>query len=162
MSVEDWLVEAERVVVVPGYGLALAQAQHALRALADALDGRCVFAVHPLAGRVPGHLDLLLDQAGISCDQRHQGDVGGGDVVLAVGANDVLNPALGVPVLDVTRVRHVVVVLREAGPGYAGVENPVLQAVTTALLLGDARERLTELSRAVLRRTAGDPARPRP
>jgi H+-translocating NAD(P) transhydrogenase subunit beta len=150
------LAHAERVVVVPGYGLALAQAQHTLRALADALAARGTrvgYAVHPVAGRLPGHLNLLLDQAGVPREQQlglDEADLAGADVALVVGAHDVVDPAAGIPVLDVRAAGHVVVLKRTTGPGFAGTASPLLHDPATVLLLGDAGRTLRELVAAVV------------
>lgn len=156
------------MVVVPGYGLAAARAQHALRALADALEARgsrVVYVVHPVAGRLPGHLNALLDEAGvphaqlvgleeIDADLRHT------DVVLVVGAADIVNPAArttpssplhGMAVLDVAGAGQVVVLKRSYdGRGYAGVANALVDEPRTTMLLGDARTSLEALLAAVV------------
>ncbi|GAA0635669.1 hypothetical protein GCM10009547_44780 [Sporichthya brevicatena] len=154
------LARARRVVLVPGYGLAVAQAQHALAHLAGTLRRRGTaveIALHPVAGRMPGQLNVLLDAAGVPwSDLRDldgvelaRADFDGVDVALLVGANDVVNPDLGMPVFPVGRARRVVALLRSAGPGFAGVANPVLARAN--VLLGDALELLRETEQAVAR-----------
>jgi NAD(P) transhydrogenase subunit beta len=143
------LREARRVVIVPGYGLAVAQAQHVLAVLAGELrrgGTEVVFALHPVAGRMPGQLNVLLDEAGVAWADVRDLDgatFGPDDVVLAVGADDVLNPALGMPVFPVADAGAVIAVTTPAGGGFAGVPNAVLERAT--VLRGDARAVLTEL-----------------
>lgn len=159
-DVATLLAHAERVVVVPGYGLASARAQHGLRALADALEDRgvrVVHAIHPVAGRMPGHLNVVLDEAGVPHAQlvgleETNAGLQHSDVVLVVGAADIVNPAAGttpssplyaMPVLDVARAGRVVVLKRTSdGRGYAGVDNALVHDPRTTLLLGDARASL--------------------
>lgn len=149
------LASAPRVVMVPGYGVAVAQAQHALAHLAERLRGREVeveFAVHPVAGRVPGHLDVLLDAAGVPWSARRDlatARFDSASLALVVGANDVVNPRLGMPVLEVARAGQVVVLLDATGPGYAGIENALVETAT--VLLGDAGDLLREIDEAVAR-----------
>ena len=154
-AVATLLASAARVVVVPGYGAAIAQAHHALARLAETLGRRGVevtFAVHPVVGRVPGHLDGLLDAAGIPWTDRRGLDDAVFDertVALVVGANDAVNPALPMPVLEVERAADVVVFLDSTGPGYAGVANPLFDRVQ--VLIGDAAELVRETEQAVAR-----------
>lgn len=157
---------AERVIVVPGYGLAVAQAQHTLRDLVDLLAARgtsVVYAIHPVAGRMPGHMNVLLAEAQVPYEQLvEMDDVNGefkhADVVLVVGANDVVNPAArsnpaapiyGMPILDADQARQVVFLKRSMRPGFAGIENELLHDPKTTLLFGDAKETLTKLVGAV-------------
>lgn len=157
---------AGRVIIVPGYGMATAQAQHKLRELTQLLDERGVetgFAIHPVAGRMPGHMNVLLAEAGVPYEKIHDlSDINTEfsqvDVVLVVGANDIVNPAardnpesplFGMPVLDVDRSRRVIVLKRGDGTGYAGVENALLFAPVTRVLFGDARDSVQDLIMAI-------------
>ena len=156
------LVYARRVVIVPGYGLAVAQAQHPVRELADLLGARGVdvtFAIHPVAGRMPGHMNVLLAEADVPYDkllemEEANPDFPQTDVVLVIGANDVVNPAArddpssplyGMPILEVDRAEHVVVFKRSMASGFAGVENLLFHDPKTRMLFGDARKSLTQL-----------------
>jgi H+-translocating NAD(P) transhydrogenase subunit beta len=157
---------ARRVVIVPGYGLAVAQAQHAVHELADLLTGHGVdvsYAIHPVAGRMPGHMNVLLAEANVPYEQLREMDVANpelrsADVALVVGANDVVNPAArnspgspiyGMPILDVDQAKAVVFLKRSMRPGFAGIENELLYDPRTTLLFGDAKESLTKLVAAV-------------
>ncbi len=157
---------ASRVIVVPGYGLAVAQAQHTLRELVDELGERGVrtdYAIHPVAGRMPGHMNVLLAEAQVPYDQLREMDVINGefkqtDVVLVVGANDVVNPAAkttpgapiyGMPILNADEAHQIVFLKRSMRPGFAGIENELLFDPKTTLLFGDAKESLTKLVSAV-------------
>jgi len=161
-DVADLLDDARSVVVVPGYGLAVARAQHTLRVLADVLADRGTevrYALHPMAGRLPGHLDVLLDEAGVPAAALvPPAEVGAAlaaaDVVLVVGANDVVNPAVGtdLPGLAVSAGRRVVVLTRSARPGFAGVENGLFHDARTSVLLGDAGAGLLRVLGALVRR----------
>ncbi len=152
-------------MVVPGFGLAAAQAQHGLAVLGGLLAERGVevaYAVHPVAGRFPGHLSVLLDEAGVphtrleDLDRANQ-NLPDTDVALVIGANDIVNPAArelgsplsGLPILDVAAARRVVVLERSVRPGFAGVDNPLLHDDRTTVLLGDARTILTALAAAL-------------
>jgi NAD(P) transhydrogenase subunit beta len=166
---EDVAVElayADRVIVVPGYGLAVAQAQHAVRELADELEKRGVdvkYAIHPVAGRMPGHMNVLLAEANVPYDQLLEMDeinpeFERTDVALVIGANDVTNPdarsnqtspIYGMPILDVDRAKTVVVLKRSMRPGFAGVDNPLYTLPNTEMLFGDARESVVKLAAAV-------------
>jgi NAD(P) transhydrogenase subunit beta len=151
------LAYARRVVVVPGYGLAVAQAQHDVRALADLLEERGVdvtYAIHPVAGRMPGHMNVLLAEANVPYPQLKEMDEANPefprtDVALVIGANDVTNPAArnepgspiyGMPILDVDRSASVVVLKRSMSPGFAGIDNPLYVDPKTVMLFGDAKE----------------------
>ena len=157
---------AERVVIVPGYGMAVAQAQHAVRELMQTLQASDVevsFGIHPVAGRMPGHMNVLLAEAEI--DYEHLLDMDQvnptfkrADVTIVIGANDVVNPAArndpdspiaGMPILDVDDSRTVVVVKRSLSPGFAGIANPLFIADNTLLYFSDAREGILEVTKAL-------------
>jgi H+-translocating NAD(P) transhydrogenase subunit beta len=157
---------AQRVIVVPGYGLAVAQAQHTLRDLVDELGARDInvdYAIHPVAGRMPGHMNVLLAEAQVPYEQlREMDEVNGefkqADVVLVVGANDVVNPAAktspgapiyGMPILNADQAGQIVFLKRSMRPGFAGIENELLFDPKTTLLFGDARDSLSKLLSAV-------------
>jgi H+-translocating NAD(P) transhydrogenase subunit beta len=159
------LAYAGKVVIVPGYGLAAAQAQHEVRELADLLEGRGVevtYAIHPVAGRMPGHMNVLLAEANVPYAQLKDMDeanheLARADVALVVGANDVVNPAArrpgnpvsGMPILDVDRARSVIVIKRSMGHGYAGIDNELYTDPKTGMFFADARKGLSELAAAV-------------
>jgi NAD(P) transhydrogenase subunit beta len=160
------LAYARNVVVVPGYGLAVAEGQHAVRELSQELEKRGVdvkFAIHPVAGRMPGHMNVLLAEANIPYDQllemeQVNGNFGNTDVVLVVGANDVVNPAAredpaspiyGMPILDVDKARNVIVLKRSMGHGFAGIDNALFYRDRTRMLFGDAKRSLTDLVEAL-------------
>ncbi|HEU5361519.1 MAG TPA: NAD(P)(+) transhydrogenase (Re/Si-specific) subunit beta [Candidatus Deferrimicrobiaceae bacterium] len=157
---------ARRVVVVPGYGMAVSQAQHAVRDLANLLESRGVeveFAVHPVAGRMPGHMNVLLAEANIPYDRLKEMDEANPgfaqtDVALVIGANDVVNPLArtdpegpiaGMPILDVDKARTVVVVKRSLSPGFAGIPNPLFAADNTLMLFGDGKKAILDLVAAL-------------
>jgi NAD(P) transhydrogenase subunit beta len=157
---------ASKVIVVPGYGLAVAQAQHILRELVDTLAKRgtdVAYAIHPVAGRMPGHMNVLLAEAQVPYEQLvEMDDINGEfkhtDVVLVVGANDVVNPAAktdrgapiyGMPILNADEAQQVVFMKRSMRPGFAGIENELLFDPRTTLLFGDAKDSLTKLLKAV-------------
>jgi H+-translocating NAD(P) transhydrogenase subunit beta len=160
------LAYAKRVVVVPGYGLAVAQAQHEVRQLAELLEAKGVdvsYAIHPVAGRMPGHMNVLLAEANVPYDQLKEmdeinPDFPRTDVALVIGANDVTNPAArsnpgspiyGMPILDVDQAQQVVVLKRSMRPGFAGIDNELYTEPKTAMLFGDAKESVQNLISAV-------------
>jgi NAD(P) transhydrogenase subunit beta len=160
------LAYSDRVIIVPGYGLAVAQAQHAVRELADELEKRGVsvkYAIHPVAGRMPGHMNVLLAEANVPYDQLVEMDeinpeFERTDVALVIGANDVTNPdarsnqgspIYGMPILDVDKAQNVIVLKRSMRPGFAGVDNPLYTLPNTQMLFGDARESVVKLVAAV-------------
>ena len=156
------LAFARQVIVVPGYGMAVAQAQHQVRELAELIEkngGEVKYAIHPVAGRMPGHMNVLLAEANVPYDRLYDMDEINGqfeqaDVALVIGANDVVNPAArndpsspihGMPILNVDRTRSVIVLKRSMNPGFAGIENELFYAPQTSLLFGDAKASLTAL-----------------
>jgi len=156
------LWNAQAVIIVPGYGMAVSQAQHALRELADLLDSANItvkYAIHPVAGRMPGHMNVLLAEANVPYDQLFDLDdvndeFSRTDAVLVVGANDVVNPAAkrnpaspihGMPVLNVEEARAVIVLKRSMKPGFAGIENELFVQPNTMMVFGDAKQTLTKL-----------------
>jgi H+-translocating NAD(P) transhydrogenase subunit beta len=147
-SVAMQLAYARRVVVTPGYGLAVAQAQHTVRELADELEKRGVdvsYAIHPVAGRMPGHMNVLLAEADVPYEQLKEMDdvnpeLPQTDVALVIGANDTVNPDAGMPIIDVDKAGQVIVLKRSMNTGFAGIDNPLFYNENTALLFGDAKE----------------------
>ncbi len=160
------LAYANQVIFVPGYGMATAQAQHIVRELADILEKRGVsvkYAIHPVAGRMPGHMNVLLAEANVPYSSLYEleqinPEFSSTDVAVVIGANDVVNPdardnpqspIAGMPILEVDRARSVVVLKRGKGKGFAGIENPLFFKPVTGMLYGDAKESLTKLVQAV-------------
>jgi proton-translocating NAD(P)+ transhydrogenase subunit beta len=157
------LAYARLVVIVPGYGMAVAQAQHAVRELAKALEARGVevkYAIHPVAGRMPGHMNVLLAEADVPYEQLKEMDdinpeFSRTDVALVIGANDVTNPAAktnpgspiyGMPILDVENSHSVIVIKRSMNPGFAGIENELYYKPGTAMLFGDAKSAVADIT----------------
>jgi NAD(P) transhydrogenase subunit beta len=160
------LAYARKVVVAPGYGLAVAQAQHTVRELADALEKRGIevlYAIHPVAGRMPGHMNVLLAEADVPYDHLKEMDeinpeFPQTDVALVIGANDVTNPAAreqadspiyGMPILDVDKAASVIVLKRSMNTGFAGIDNPLFYAENTSLLFGDAKDSVQKVLKEV-------------
>lgn len=160
------LAYSQKVIIVPGYGLAVAQAQHAVRELAEQLQDRGVevkYAIHPVAGRMPGHMNVLLAEANVPYDELFEmedinDEFPQANVVLVIGANDVVNPAAredksspiyGMPILNVDQAQNVVVLKRSMGSGFAGIENELFHDPKTTMLFGDAKDSLTKLTAAV-------------
>jgi NAD(P) transhydrogenase subunit beta len=157
---------ARMVVIVPGYGMAVAQAQHAVRELTRELEKRGVevkFGIHPVAGRMPGHMNVLLAEADVPYDQLKEMDeinpeFPRTDVVLVIGANDVTNPAAkdqpsspiyGMPILEVDQARSVIILKRSMASGFAGIDNPLFYNEKTSMLFGDAKASVGEVVAAV-------------
>src|SRR5258705_5746490 len=169
VGVDDIAVQlayAKQVVFVPGYGLATAQAQHAVRELADVLEKRGVtvkYGIHPVAGRMPGHMNVLLAEANVPYSSLYEleqinPEFPSTDVVVVIGANDVVNPdardnpnspIAGMPILEVDHAKSVVVLKRGQGKGFSGLENPLFFKANTGMLYGDAKDSLTKLVSAV-------------
>ena len=166
MDVAAMLAYARRVVIVPGYGLAVAQAQHAVRELADHLEKRRVdvkYAIHPVAGRMPGHMNVLLAEADVPYPQLWEmeqinPEFASTDVVLVIGANDVTNPAArddpaspiyGMPILDVSKARYVLVKKRSMASGYAGLDIPLFYMDKTMMVFGDAKKVVEDIVKAL-------------
>jgi NAD(P) transhydrogenase subunit beta len=160
------LAYAQKVIVVPGYGMAVAQAQHAVKELAALIEkngGEVKYAIHPVAGRMPGHMNVLLAEADIPYDKLKEMDeinpeFPSCDVALVIGANDVVNPAArndkgspiyGMPILDVDQARSVIVLKRSMNPGFAGIENELFYSERTSMLFGDAKASLQKLAEQV-------------
>jgi NAD(P) transhydrogenase subunit beta len=155
------LETAQTVVLVPGYGMAVSQAQHAVRDLFNLLEARDIdmeFGVHPVAGRMPGHMNVLLAEADIPYDKLKEMDevnsmLGQTDVAIVIGANDVVNPVArtdpkspiaGMPIIDVDKAKTVVVIKRSLSPGFAGIPNPLFAADNTLMLFGDGKKMIQE------------------
>jgi NAD(P) transhydrogenase subunit beta len=160
------LAYSQRVIIVPGYGLAVAQAQHAVRELAELLEKRGVdvsYAIHPVAGRMPGHMNVLLAEANVPYEQLKEMDeindeFKNADVVLVVGANDVVNPAArsspgspiyGMPILNADQAKNIVFMKRSMRPGFAGIDNELMYDPKTIMFFGDAKDSMTKLINAV-------------
>ncbi len=161
------LETARRVVIIPGYGMAVSQAQHAVRDLANLLESKfganVDYAIHPVAGRMPGHMNVLLAEANIPYDKlREMDDINSEmdqvDVAIVIGANDVVNPVArtdpkspiaGMPIIDVDKARTVIVIKRSLSPGYAGIPNPLFAADNTLMLFGDGKKAFQEIIEAV-------------
>ncbi len=160
------LAYSRRVIIVPGYGLAVAQAQHAARELADVLEQRGVdveYAIHPVAGRMPGHMNVLLAEANVPYEQLKEmdqvnDDFKNADVALIVGANDVVNPAArstpgspiyGMPILNADQAKNIIFMKRSMRPGFAGIDNDLMFGPKTVMFFGDAKDSLTKLVAAV-------------
>jgi NAD(P) transhydrogenase subunit beta len=160
------LAYSQRVIIVPGYGLAVAQAQHAARELQDALEKRGVdveYAIHPVAGRMPGHMNVLLAEANVPYEQLKEmdqvnDDFKNADVALIVGANDVVNPAArntpgspiyGMPILNADQAKNIIFMKRSMRPGFAGIDNDLMFGPKTVMFFGDAKDSLTKLVSAV-------------
>ena len=156
------LANVRSLIIVPGYGMAVAQAQHAVRELADTLTKRGVdvkYAIHPVAGRMPGHMNVLLAEANVPYTQlfdldQINSDFARTDVALVIGANDVVNPAArtdktspiyGMPILDADQAQHCIVIKRSMNPGFAGIDNPLYYEPKTMMLFGDAKGAVTKL-----------------
>jgi NAD(P) transhydrogenase subunit beta len=157
---------AQRVVIVPGYGLAVSQAQHAVRDLMNLLESKGTeveFAIHPVAGRMPGHMNVLLAEADISYDKLKEMDeinpsFQQTDVAIVIGANDVVNPLArtdptspiaGMPILDADKARTVVVIKRSLSPGFAGIPNPLFAADNTLMYFADGKKAIVDLIAAI-------------
>ena len=160
------LESAQRVMVVPGYGMAVAQAQHPVRDLYNLLEERGItveFAVHPVAGRMPGHMNVLLAEADIPYDkllemEQANSEMGDVDVSIVLGANDVVNPVArtdpsspiaGMPIIDVDKSKTVVVIKRSLSPGFAGIPNPLFAADNTLMYFGDGKQTIVDLNAAI-------------
>ena len=160
------LAYARQAVFVPGYGMATAQAQHALRELANALEDRGVtvkYAIHPVAGRMPGHMNVLLAEANVPYSQLYELDhinpeFPATDVAVVIGANDVVNtdardnansPIAGMPIVEVDKAKLVVVLKRGRGKGFSGLDNPLFYKPNCEMLYGDAKDSINRLTQAV-------------
>jgi NAD(P) transhydrogenase subunit beta len=156
------LAYARRVIIVPGYGMAVAQSQHQVRELAELIErkgGEVKYAIHPVAGRMPGHMNVLLAEANVPYDRLYDMDeindqFEEADVALVIGANDVVNPAArsdpsspiyGMPILNVDKAKSVIVMKRSMASGFAGIENELFYDPKTSMLFGDAKKSLTQL-----------------
>jgi NAD(P) transhydrogenase subunit beta len=160
------LAYSRKVVIVPGYGLAVAQAQHTAKELADVLTAKGVdvfYAIHPVAGRMPGHMNVLLAEASVPYEELKEMDEANlemptADVVLVVGANDTVNPAArnapgspiyGMPIINADQAENIVFLKRSMRPGFAGIDNDLLYDPKTTMLFGDAKDTLQKLVAAV-------------
>lgn len=164
ISIEDaylMLEAAQRVIIVPGYGMAVAQAQHVVHELAELLeknDTEVEYAIHPVAGRMPGHMNVLLAEANVAYEKLVEPDdvnpiMDATDIAIVIGANDVVNPAArekgtplyGMPIIDVDKAKNVLVLKRSLKPGFSGVENPLFFKSNTRMLLGDAKQTISKI-----------------
>ncbi|HSR43032.1 MAG TPA: NAD(P)(+) transhydrogenase (Re/Si-specific) subunit beta, partial [Longimicrobiales bacterium] len=159
------LAYAQSVIVVPGYGLAVAQAQHELKKVADLLTDRGVdvrYAIHPVAGRMPGHMNVLLAEADVPYDRLYDldeinDDFPRTDVAVIVGANDVVNPdarnpdsiIAGMPILDVDKAKHAIVIKRSLSPGFAGIDNPLFYLDNTMMFFSDAKDAMSGMAKEI-------------
>jgi NAD(P) transhydrogenase subunit beta len=168
-SPEDLAIQvayASKVIIAPGYGLAVAQAQHVLKEVAEKLEGRGVqvkYGIHPVAGRMPGHMNVLLAEADVPYDQlldmeEVNKEFKSTDVVLIIGANDVVNPMAktepgnpiyGMPILNVDEAKRTVIFKRSLSPGYAGIDNPLFYDEKNQMFFGDAKKSLQALNEAL-------------
>jgi NAD(P) transhydrogenase subunit beta len=165
-TLADTLLASKEVMIVPGYGMAVARAQHAVRELTDILRKKDVnvrFAIHPVAGRLPGHMNVLLAEANVPYDIVHEmdevnGDFPTTDVAIVIGANDIVNPAAeddptspiaGMPVLQVWKAKLVVVNKRSKAAGYAGIDNPLFYKPVTKMLFGDSKDAIEKVVAAL-------------
>ncbi len=176
ITAEDAAIQlawARKVIVVPGYGMAVAQCQHQVRELAELVEkngGEVVFAIHPVAGRMPGHMNVLLAEANVPYDRLEDmdevnGDFKNADVALIIGANDVVNPAArndpsspihGMPILNADEAKSVIVMKRSMSPGFAGIDNPLFYLPRTSMLFGDAKASLQKLLAEVKQASAAE------
>ncbi|MBA3817971.1 MAG: NAD(P)(+) transhydrogenase (Re/Si-specific) subunit beta, partial [Deltaproteobacteria bacterium] len=165
-TLAEALSKSKSVIIVPGYGMAVARAQHAVRELTDILRRRDItvrFAIHPVAGRLPGHMNVLLAEANVPYDIVHEmdeinGDMPTTDIVIVIGANDIVNPAAeddpsspiaGMPVLQVWKAKLVIVNKRGRAAGYAGIDNPLFYKPVTKMLFGDSKDQIEKVVAAL-------------
>ena len=157
---------AQRVVIIPGYGMAVAQAQHAVKELSKVLEARGAsveYAIHPVAGRMPGHMNVLLAEADVSYDKLKEMDqinptLDSVDVAIVIGANDVVNPSArldpkspiaGMPIIDVDKCRTVIVIKRSLSPGFAGIPNPLFAMPNTLMYYADGQQAVLDIVKAI-------------